>query len=205
MRFFFLILLTVLSISCNQKVYLEKSDLQWNPYKTGDVLIFKSSENELDTLHIVNVSRKNFASSLRMEKYTNEHIQVLGKYRRPKVGDFIHREILDIKSGSSDEWSEIDFSFSSYNATYYGKSELIYELKTLKEKTFITPFSVFDDVIQLTGKIGPEMLDGHFSQLSYQHRAIKKLYWSKSTGYVGFEMWEGETWLLYDKYRVERF
>jgi hypothetical protein len=205
LRFFYLLVLAVLTLSCKQKVYLEKSDLQWNPYKAGDVLVFKSSENELDTLYIIEVSRKNFASSLRIEKYSNEHLHVQAKYKRLEVNDFIHKKILTIQSGSPDAWSEIDFWFSTNNVTYFGKSELIYELREFAEKTVKTPFSIFDDVIQLTGKKGPELLDGHFNQLSYQYRAIKKLYWSKSAGYIGYEMWDGKTWSLYDKYRVEKF
>jgi len=56
MKSTYLIFLIVLCfiIGC-KKHKLSKEDLKWQPYKEGDLLIFKSSKNKLDTIFITNI------------------------------------------------------------------------------------------------------------------------------------------------------
>ena len=53
-----LTLCTVLLFSCNT-FKLSQSDLVWQPYKVGDILIFASNKSEFDTVTIKNIEKFN--------------------------------------------------------------------------------------------------------------------------------------------------
>ena len=54
----FLFLCSIVLFSCNT-FKLSQSDLEWQPYKVGDILIFASNKNEFDTVTIENIEKYN--------------------------------------------------------------------------------------------------------------------------------------------------
>lgn len=55
------IVLCATTICCSQtKTYLTDEERSWNPYKTGQNLVFRSSDGRYDTLEIVHVINSAF-------------------------------------------------------------------------------------------------------------------------------------------------
>ncbi|MGV3588248.1 MAG: hypothetical protein ACO1OF_14680 [Adhaeribacter sp.] len=191
MKSILLAILTLTLFGCSQKWYLEQDEIQWNPYKKGEILVFQSQSNELDTIFIEDVIESSFIQGMNGMKYNNEEIKVFVKHTDPNYDRYLQIAFLEIEAGNPEEKSKIRFLLAAKEAWFYDSERTIEELKSLREKPFNTPFGTFNDVIKISDR------DTSYSS---PDNAVKLIYWSKSEGYVGFES-NDEKWVIMKKYK----
>ena len=186
-----IILLFILLSGCAKEIRLSDKEKKWNPYRVGEILIFESSENELDTIFIQEINDNIFPSSNGPLKYSNESLWVYAKHTDPNYDRYLTNKILEIQTGTPEKPSRINFGLLAKNAWFYDSYKTINELEALKETSIETQFGKFADVIKI------EDTKGMYSE---RDDFIERIYWSKSNGYLRFEKKNGKIWTLKNKY-----
>tara|TARA_R110002073_G_scaffold318131_1_gene492069 strand:- start:29 stop:622 length:594 start_codon:yes stop_codon:yes gene_type:complete len=178
--------------SCNRNSELNNSDFDLIPYSGNETLIFKSSENEIDSV---------FLNGLELKKHELE---------KPKSGEI---EFYDLKAKIPEMTENHNFkgksiayiSTSTDNQIYIG-----FEL-TLADDWIDgqIQYSVtnFKDLPLTTLKIGIKEFKDVKVLISNKETELEKtkmesqdrLYWSKSQGFLGLDK-NGKEWRLINKY-----
>ena len=179
-------ILSLVGIGCSQnRTYLTERDKIWNPYKEGQVLIFQSSNGEIDTIVITQIEDKRFPDGLGAE--TNERLRVLAKLDNQSISRVpFESRFLYLAAETPKGPSKVDFEFSVGDGAFWGKYFLISELEEYKEEYLELPFQTFNDVIRI---------DENSNQV-FRPYDIATLFWSKSVGYVKCEKKDGTIWEL---------
>lgn len=186
-----IILTTILLTSCGKRIEMPESEKMWNPYKVGEVLIFKSSENELDTIKVEEINDNIFPDGPTPLKYYNESLWVFVEHTDPNYDRHLKSNFLEIRTGTPEKPATISFGLLAKNSVFYDSSRTIEELDSM-ELTFLeTPIGKFSDVLEIYDKA---------RRYSERDNFVEKIYWSKSNGYLKFEKKDGKTWELIKKY-----
>jgi len=178
--------------SCGKSYKITNDDLNWNPYKENDRLIFKSNTGVLDTVFVEKLER----SKSKINVYspfsgTNEQLIVLARHRIP----------YNLATGQTQIANDqpilaliAEKDGSMINLMLYLQQSIfpdgVYSIKELEKKPTITKTiggKIYNDVIVL--KPNKEYPDG-------ASRYTDVLYWSKSKGYLRFDVNETEYWEL---------
>src|SRR5690554_914355 len=186
-----IILITILLTSCGKRIEMPESEKKWNPYKVGEVLIFKSSENELDTIKVKEISDNIFPDGPTPLKYYNENLWIFVEHTDPNYDRHLKNNFLEITTGTPETPTIINFRLLAKNSVFYDSYRTIEELDSMKLTFLETPIGEFSDVLEINDK-----------ERRYAERDnfVEKIYWSKSNGYLKFEKKDGKTWVLIKKY-----
>jgi hypothetical protein len=177
----------VLVLSCKKD--LKENEKGWNPYVKNEVLIFESSEKQLDTIVIDTIIDNAVSSSPEPELYRHTNLMI---YRKLKLEEnkFSNTEILSISSSTPEKLAEIAFSLRFDNAIFAGWGIKLEDLEKYPTMSITTKAGTFDDVIKIESvKHRPE-----------RENSVLYMYWSKKDGYIKFERADGFTWELIKKY-----
>ena len=177
--------------SCGKRIEMPESEKKWNPYKAGEVLIFKSSENEMDTIKVEKITDNIFPDGPGPLKYYNEHLWVFVEHTDPYYDRQLKNNFLEIETGTPEKPTTINFRLLAKNTVFYDSYRTIKELKTIKPTVLETPFGEFSDVLVIKDKK---------RRYFERDKFVEKIYWSKSNGYLKFEKKDGKTWELIKKY-----
>ncbi|HMC02471.1 MAG TPA: hypothetical protein VKN14_15635 [Flavobacteriaceae bacterium] len=186
-----IILFLIFLSGCGKEINLSEKERNWNPYQVGEILVFQSSEMELDTIFIKEIADNIFPSSTGPLKYYNESLWVYVKHTDPNYDRKLTNKLLEIQTGTPEKPSEINFGILAKNAVFYDSYKTIEELEKLNELTIETPLGKFTDVLEI------EDTEGMYSE---RDNFIDRIYWSKSNGYLRFEKRNGKVWELIKKY-----
>lgn len=190
-RFLILLIIFIFS-SC--KTNLKQEEIKWNPYKKGEILVFTSNMGENDTIFILDVTNElhptRHGTELPVFTY-NQNIEILVKHTDPNYDRYLISNFFELEARTKDSPTTIRFLLAAKNSWLYGGS---YKLEKLKEKEQVklkVPFGEFNDVLIIED-----------TEEEYAHRTnyVKKIYWSRSEGYVKWEKLDGTTWELKNKY-----
>lgn len=166
--------------------YLSREEQRWNPYSWGQILVFVSSENELDTV-IIAEANKYFVDAIGAPK--NQRVRVWGKRKVDKSQKFERFPLLLVAAGTNSDSSWIDFETQSKNGSFWGGTHLeLFNLRSLEYTSVKTPFRPFRDVLVINELSGRELNDSD----------ISTVYWSKGYGFVRFDHKNGTVWKLMD-------
>ena len=167
------------------RTYLTDEEKGWNPYKKGQTIIFKS-EGLLDSIFIEDVLYK-FPDGIGAMKY--EFACVYARHHDPRENNaYSNTYILDIEAKYEKQPSSVEFSLKAKSSLFFNKRYTFTELKELQEIELSVPYKLFNDVIVIKSQ-------GDYSDNEF---AIKTIYWSKSTGYIRFDKYDGTRWELVD-------
>ena len=116
----------VLFFGCTKK--LKESERNWNPYTLNEVLVFESSEEELDTIVIHKIIEDAIASGPAPKLYRETYLTV---YRELKLNEnqFARTDILGISSSTPKEPATIGFPLYFENANFSGWGFKLKELE----------------------------------------------------------------------------
>lgn len=184
-----ILLISISSIfisSCTKE--LKDQERNWNPYKMNEVLVFESSENQLDTIVINKIINNAVSSSPAPELYRHTYLNVYAESIVFKKSEFYNTEILTISSSTPNRLAGIGFGLRLSNANF-GSSYKIEELNKYPQMSVTTKAGIFNDVI----KLKPEIF------YSEREDEVQFMYWSKKYGYIKFERADGFTWELVKK------
>jgi hypothetical protein len=141
------ILLLLVFISCNQKtIYLSNEEKTWNPYKEGQILIFESSKNYNDTIHIEALDL-GFPDGLGVVE-KNESLFVIANPYGSDLNQYISNKyaILTIVANTSKSESYVEHRIELKNTIMVGDQKFSFdELKSLTEMSMSTKYGLLDD------------------------------------------------------------
>jgi hypothetical protein len=147
---------------------ISKSDLKWQPYKVGDVLVFESSEGRKETIEIKDI-----------DKRTNP-LDPLTLY--PRSQSVFVETILKLKAWESGTYIDLKIHFRESKFLYHGSTNLKIEefekyFEPSKEDARIEDFDLR-------------------TNLDREDVILKSIYWSKKFGYLEIEYKDNYSWKL---------
>jgi hypothetical protein len=155
---------------------LNDNDLKWQPYQIDDILVFKSEENLIDSIKIVEIqSYRNPEDNLSFTSPNHESLFVNGELLNPSK-DKQHLKHVPLLKLYADQVTKVNFILErSYDTLTYAKGN--YETKELSSFN-ISKYSdnaCLNDVIE----IKPNYTGG----INYQFD-LESYLWSKKHGYI---------------------
>lgn len=186
-----LIVVLVLGLtgSCfNSRTYLTPEQISWNPYKDGQVLVFKSSKNEIDSINIKEIEAV-FPDGMGVPDH-NQRLRVLALHTDPRDANkdwetYILR--ISTESKKLGEPSQIGFDLRLKNSWFFEEKYDFDWVAAQPEIGVSVPYGELSDVIELNDK-GRDDPDTELD--------IRTIYWSKSKGYVRLDKYDGTFWEL---------
>jgi hypothetical protein len=178
----FLIILT-LFLSCTKA--LKESERNWNPYILNEVLVFESSEKQLDTIVINEIIDNAVSDGPTPKLYYDTYLIV-----HRKGNEFSMADILSISSSTPNKLAEIAFTLYFENTKFAGWGFKLKDLEKYPIMSLTTKAGTFNDVIKLESVM----------YRPKRENSVKFMYWSKKDGYIKFEKADGFTWELVKKY-----
>ena len=181
-----LIIPIILIFGCTKK--LKESEKKWNPYIMNEVLVFESSEKQLDTI-VINEIIDNAVSDGPTPKLYYDTYLIVRRKLRLNESNFASTGVLNISSSTPKKPAEIGFPLYFENANFAGW----YKLKDLDKypiMSITTKAGTFNDVIKLESVM----------YRPKRKNSVQFMYWSKKDGYIKFEKADGFMWELIKKY-----
>lgn len=181
-----IILLSIALSSCSQnRTYLTDKERNWNPYEKGQVLIFESSDNKLDSILIEDI-KVSFPDGLGVVDYY-EILTTVARHTNFKEDRKASTYCLTVAAKTSKRSSYVEFGLETRNAQFIERQRYSFEdLRELAEIKLAVPYGTFYDVITIVNKKDYASIPS----------AIEIIYWSKSKGYIRFDKYDGTSWKL---------
>lgn len=190
MRFIIYVTVSLAFFSC--KYHLTEKSKQWNPYKPGDVLVFESTDKQLDTFFISDIEQS-FTGR-------NEILKVNCRYpdriKSSQIAvDTVHTFFMALTAWQN---GETVFSFNLYTskAKFYPFNA---KRLTWIDSLPLGSVSNYEKVITfMLDQMSPtENLDANDSTL------VNKVFWNKSNGLIGYTLKNKDcAWFLKKKYSL---
>jgi|GEM_PF-2826738 len=180
-----LLILSILSCSTNSG--LTDRDLMINPYKEGDFFVFSNYKGGVDTFFVERVQR--YKAEVDPLDVIPKHYEVLEVVIRYPNSTLLNgqrsydRDVFFDLSAAKNGNTLIGFRFKSKGVKFY--SEKRYSKFILEEKrlsSLNTKNHIYTDVLKI------KSLDTEYEQRS---DFITAIYWSKSKGYVRYDLKNG--------------
>ena len=177
----------ILFFSCTKE--LKESERNWNPYVLNEVIVFESSEKQVDTIVINKIIDNAVSDGPTPKLYYHTYLIV---HRKLKLNEnkFSSTDILSISSSTPNRLAEIAFLLRFENANFAGWGLEIEELNKYPTMSLTTKAGTFNDVIKIES----------IKHRSERENSVLYMYWSKKDGYIKFERADGFTWELIKKY-----
>lgn len=169
-RVMILLGMVLMLFSC--KTYkLSKSDLEWQPYKIGDMLVFESNIGELDTIKIKNVETHiNADDPLAVLPNRLQSLFVVEK-----------RSFLEMEAGEKGSYIHFTIRLGKNKLKYPGVVLSIKEMNELIEDE--------------SGRYVIEAKE-YYDNMKGRPFDLRYIYWSKKYGYLGLEFKDNYVWAL---------
>lgn len=187
--------------SCTYSMSEEEQKI--NPYETGDTLVFVSNFGEFDTIRVVKVDRyygkknqNNIAPLVSNEEYIGVSVNHTTRdSENSRVKKAVHYFLILHKINRDSLL--IYFNLEAKGAySYYMNPFSLKRLKLAKLMQMELNNVEYNDVICLTHDRESLELEAYQNEPDF----IKSIYWSKSIGYVKFDLGGGKAWVLYKKF-----
>lgn len=186
-RILSILFIMILVLSCTKE--LKESERNWNPYTMNEVLVFESSENQLDTIVINEIIDNAVSSSPAPELYRHTYLIVRRKLRQNE-NKSATTDILSISSSTPEKRAGIGFGLRLKDAIFAGWGFNLKDLEKYPIISVTTKAGTFNDVIKLKSVM----------YRPKRKNSVQFMYWSKKDGYIKFEKADGFTWELIKKY-----
>ncbi|WP_281989952.1 hypothetical protein [Aquimarina aggregata] len=168
---------------------MKEKELEWQPYKIGDVLVFQSDLDVLDTIWIKEISLySNPKDNLSPLSDYNEILFVNGETSsslKNSGANYKYEKFITLLKVTASDKSNIRLMLSKKNSTinYPEISLTIDNLIEIFENEPKINFFNISDVIEINGKDA----SGFVSD-------VKTIWWSKKLGYVKYNFKDNSYW-----------
>jgi hypothetical protein len=122
-----LFLLTVLLVSCKWIVRLSEEDLSWMPYEGNEVLIFKSSTGEVDTIFLIGKGMMESIVDPIFSLKDYEIIKIFSKHTDPFAKNSQHRYLQSaffVIHKNLDKRTALQIQLAAKDAYFYRLSKI---------------------------------------------------------------------------------
>ncbi len=177
---------TLLCFSCAKTKKLSNSDLAWNPYEVGDKLIFQSNNGDEHTLEIKTIERSDDKTNPYAGDFSGKLEQEIIYCSSSEDPTNDERILTAIGKTSSDD-TFIHLNLDIPNTQFPGGLYLLSDLENRQVESLTIEGNSYSDVLVLT----PENVE-----MEIQGITVEKVYWSKSSGYIRYDMSDGTVWSL---------
>ena len=186
-------------LACGTTYRIDNKFIKLNPYEEGDILIFKSSEGELDTVTVTEVVRQRTSTAYGVDLNADyiEGLSVVVNHSIPSI-----EPIYETQKGSIfmihnyGEGATIDFWFAGIDKRdSYSRSVKAIELLNLEKTSLVTRIGNFKDVV---------IIETDTIYTSQYHDRISKVFWSIEQGYLKLEIDDSKEWLLVQKINANK-
>lgn len=190
MRTYLWLITFIFFISCGKTYRLSKDDIQFNPYKVGDTLIFEANSSLFDTVIVTEIVRQTIALGEMFEfsKGKGEGLSVIARHSISNPDSFPGRKVGSIfMIHNYSEGSYVDYWFTGHlKPEAISNPFFVRDLDTMKRINHSTKAGDFDDVFIIKcDTVYPDNFD-----------RLSKIYWSKKFGYIRLEVNEILQWEL---------
>jgi len=192
-RIGYLILFLSLSLGC-KRYDLSVHDLEWNPYKEGEILIFENNHHIRDSIFVLSIEKTKKADDpLSISPDYLESLDVIVRHTDPVSVEprYIQNTFLSLFATKAKN-THINFRLAMRNAWFYAGDYSVSELNGLPTKSLTVGNIVYDDVIKLEPK-SSEFVD--------RDEFVTSVYWSKNRGYIRIDLRKGDIWELINSQR----
>jgi hypothetical protein len=176
--------------ACSSTYRLSPDDIKWNPYKGGEVLVFQSNNGNTDTLFVKEVeTAKTPTDNLALFPNHREILNVVVTHTRPipfNTEERMEDSFFELY-GTKDKNTLINFQFKARNAWFYSESYYKKDLEKSAALQLTTKNAVYFDVIKL---------EPASKEYADRNEFVTALYWSRSKGYVRFDLKNNVYWEL---------
>lgn len=172
-----ILIIGLLMFSC-KNYRLSKSDLEWQPYKVGDKLIFQSNKGELDTIYI---------KSIELHRAEDDPLTIFPNIFETQYVNGKRKILLSIGASSNGN-SYISFNLT-LGKTYMRNPTMYFELKEIEPSNHKQSFDRFSKYFKIKAIEQASNMKEHPFDLRY-------IYWSKEYGYLGLEFKDDYIWTL---------
>jgi hypothetical protein len=170
---------------------------EWNPYQSGDTLIFQSSTFALDTIIItgfITDQQKDYRTSTIQCSYLENAPS--NPHQKDTVNAFIAAFTSDIHDQTF-LTINLSRSFARFNP-FVAKS--ISHLETIRPRMMVTPYETYTDVLAFETDCTVTANNRDQSESTF----VSKIYWSKSQGLVQYDLPNQNTrWYLKEKHSLK--
>lgn len=174
--------------SCNT-YKLTDADLEWQPYKVGDMLVFESSKGELDTIKVENIEVLTGADDpLSVLPNKIQTLFVSGLYYHKPKKDIMGRmfsttscSVIGMRANSSGSFIEFTIRLGENELKYPGVVQSIKEMSELN-----------------TDESGRYIIEAkeYYDNMKDRPFDLRYIYWSEKHGYLGLEFKNNYVWTL---------
>lgn len=193
-RFLCLTILFEIFTSCNYQL-IEKTK-QWNPYQAGDVLVFESNNDRLDTIFITNIEQyfegkneilKVDCNFIDHDSYSEKKVDTVNSWLMALTQWENGKAVLSINLNTKKA------RFAPFNAKSLSK------LDSMPKTSINLGFDRYKDVMVFE----PDTNSTNYSVDLQDSIFVNKILWSKSAGLIRYEINRTETvWTLKKKYSL---
>lgn len=189
-RYILISISTLGIMGCHSTYKLSKDDLKWNPYKGSELLIFESNQGSIDTIFVGKVSKDRVPNDpLAIAPKYHEVLDVIVKHSNPvsiNTHNYLENSFLNLYA-TSDRNTIIRFDFAAKNSWFYAESYYKNDLNKLPVQKLTIKNLTYEDVI----KLEPQSM-----KFYERDEFVTAVYWSKSKGYVRYDLKNGIYWEL---------
>lgn len=186
LKYLLVFVMLIFCVSC-KKYKLTNAELKWNPYKMGDVLTFQSNQGESYRIKVSSVDRAMSRTNPYAGNFSSEHEQLIVNFTYLDQNDTDEHSLFAIGKSHKGK-GFLNFIFDLPMTMLLGEPKDILEAdrwpverKTINNKSY-TDIIVYEP-------LSPQENDANFP-------FVTKLFWSKSKGYVRYELSTGQIWDL---------
>ena len=167
---FCILCFSTFSLSCST-YKLTESDLEWQPYREGDLLVFKSNLGEIDTIIVRSIETYNNPDDpLAFLPNKIQSLFVNGK-----------QNILELDAGKKESYIHFTLKLGDKNLRC---PNIIKSIKELAKKK-----SGQNEIIEIEAT-------EYYDNLKELNFDLKNIYWSKEYGYIKLEFKNQYNWEL---------
>ncbi len=188
-----ILLFAIALVSCGRNYRMDKSDLNYIPYKGNEILILKSDLNRMDTIFVEELRKFNGCyDPLSFSSDDCEGYQIVTKSTDPNYDRYLDGQSLVSIVKSKNGETYINFGITMKGSWFYGA-----KLNPINLNRFDSiPISSMEIENKKYEDVKTLKSDGRYSK---RDNYVERIYWSVSEGFLGLDR-RDEKWRLIKKY-----
>lgn len=190
-----LLISTLIFLLGSCRTDLTEQEIKWIPYKKGEILVFKSSNQELDSFKITGIT----SSYL----YDNEILEVKCQYLEKSLDTYGNLDTVNsfLIALTAEKDNQSVFTLN-LNRKFARFTPFVAKRLSLLDSMQVTSIEVNNRIFNDVLIFEPDNSNPEYLNYAEDSIFVNKVYWSKSYGLIKFDLSNNKTsWHLTKRYR----